>query len=78
MLIEFLILIPSIGVTLLFFMYGFNIFYLINAARKYRVPKPTVPGSNRPQIAIHLPIYNEKYVIDRLLDAVLKVKEVFV
>jgi cellulose synthase/poly-beta-1,6-N-acetylglucosamine synthase-like glycosyltransferase len=50
-------------------MYGFNIFYLINAARKYRVPKPMSPWSRRPHIAIHLPIYNEKYVIDRLLEA---------
>jgi cellulose synthase/poly-beta-1,6-N-acetylglucosamine synthase-like glycosyltransferase len=68
-LIEILILIPSIGVTLLFFIYGFNVFYLINAARKYCVPTPTVSWSTRPPIAIHLPIYNEKYVIDRLLAA---------
>jgi cellulose synthase/poly-beta-1,6-N-acetylglucosamine synthase-like glycosyltransferase len=50
-------------------MYGFNIFYLINSARKYSVPKPTFSLGKRPNIAIHLPIYNEKYVINRLLKA---------
>lgn len=60
----------SIALTLLFFLYGFNHYYLLNAARRY---KP--PGLSRrlpayvPRVAIHLPIYNEKYVILRLLAA---------
>jgi cellulose synthase/poly-beta-1,6-N-acetylglucosamine synthase-like glycosyltransferase len=60
----------SLTLTLLFFLYGFNHYYLLIEARKYKSPNlpPDTPGS-RPRVAIHLPVYNEKYVIRRLVEA---------
>jgi cellulose synthase/poly-beta-1,6-N-acetylglucosamine synthase-like glycosyltransferase len=60
----------SIALTLLFFLYGFNHYYLLNAARQYKPPglSQSSPACV-PRVAIHLPIYNEKYVIIRLLSA---------
>lgn len=70
MFIETLFLFASLVITLLFFLYGFNHYYLLFAARKY-IP-PTAPAhllAYRPRVAIHLPVYNEKYVIHRLIGA---------
>jgi cellulose synthase/poly-beta-1,6-N-acetylglucosamine synthase-like glycosyltransferase len=70
MFVETVFLIVSLTVTLLFFLYGFNHYYILNAARKYRSPKlPPNRSGYKPGVAIHLPIYNEKYVIDRLIAA---------
>jgi cellulose synthase/poly-beta-1,6-N-acetylglucosamine synthase-like glycosyltransferase len=59
----------SLILTLLFFLYGFNHYYLLNATRKYLTPTLPDETYNRPNVSIHLPVYNEKYVIQRLLDA---------
>lgn len=55
--------------TLTFFVYGFNHYYLLSATRKYK--KPILPdiSTNRPTVSIHLPIYNERYVVNRLVAA---------
>ena len=67
--IQVLFLILSLILTLLFFLYGFNYYYLLNAARKYRTPVLPELSAARPAVCIHLPIYNEKYVLPRLLAA---------
>ncbi|MBI2908525.1 MAG: glycosyltransferase [Chloroflexi bacterium] len=74
---QFLFLSLSFIVTLLFFLYGFNHYYLLFAARSYRV-RP-LPGSNgeRPRVSIHLPIYNEKYVVRRLVVACTRLAETY-
>ena len=59
----------SIILTLLFFIYGFNHYYLISAARNYQPPPLPDDPLFRPDVSIHLPIYNEKYVVCRLVDA---------
>ena len=56
---------------MVFFAYGFNIYYMLKLSRKYRSP-PCVPAKSKPTIAIQLPIFNEKYVIPRLLDSCAK------
>jgi len=56
-------------VTVLFFLYGFNCYYLLSARRRYVCPVSPPLGRDRPSIAIHLPVYNERYVVDRLLAA---------
>ena len=53
--------------TLLFFLYGFNHYYLLNAARKYKTPAPPDHPTIRPNVSIQLPVYNERYVIRRLV-----------
>ena len=63
-------LVFSLTLTVLFFVYGFNHYYLLMSARKYISPQiPDEAASYRPMVAIHLPIYNEKYVIRRLVEA---------
>ena len=59
----------SMLLTLMFFIYGFNHYYLLSATRKYK--KPILPdiSNNRPSVSIHLPIYNERYVVKRLVAA---------
>ena len=66
----------SLIVTLLFFIYGFNHYYLLNAARRYKSPiLPPNPSGYRPGVAIHLPVFNEKYVIHRLIAACARMAE---
>ena len=65
--LEFILLVLSVAVTLVFFAYGFNIYYMLKLSRKFRSP-PCKVGS-KPTISIQLPIFNEKYVVPRLLSA---------
>ncbi len=67
----------SLVLTLLFFLYGFNHYYLISAASHYTPPiLPDLP-QDAPRVAIHLPIYNEKYVIRRLVAACTRMAEAY-
>ncbi len=76
MLLNFIFLSFSLILTLLFFLYGFNLYYLLIVARKYKsLPLPQIPFEKRPQVAIHLPVYNEKYVIRRLVVACTQMAE---
>jgi cellulose synthase/poly-beta-1,6-N-acetylglucosamine synthase-like glycosyltransferase len=72
MFIQTFFLLLSLLLTVLFFLYGFNHYYLLAAARRYRTPglQPEM-AQFRPPVAIHLPIYNEKYVVGRLVEACL-------
>jgi len=61
--------ISSLLITLLFFIYGFNHYYLLYNARRYQAPDlPDDPGT-RLLVSIHLPVYNERYVIRRLIES---------
>ena len=62
--------------------YGLHRCYLVYLYTKYRPPVPAVAdaevvpsdgtarGSDPPFVTVQLPIYNERYVVDRLVDAV--------
>ena len=65
--LEFALLVLSVAITVVFFAYGFNIYYMLKPSRKYKAP-PCKVGS-KPTIAIQLPIFNEKYVVPRLLSS---------
>jgi len=47
---------------------------VLNALRKRKKRKPEVAASELPRVTIQLPLYNEKYVVKRLLDAVSKIE----
>ncbi len=68
--VQIIFLILSILLTFLFFIYGFNQYFLLSVMTRYRTPR-LLPGmaEKRPYVAVQLPIYNEKYVIRRLVDA---------
>lgn len=67
----------SLILTLLFFLYGFNHYYLQNAARAYRPPLLPEDPFFRPEVSIHLPVYNERYVIRRLVTACAAMAEAY-
>ena len=69
MVIQIIFFILSLILSLLFFLYGFNQYYLLNAARHYAPPTLKEASGNRPPVSIHLPVYNEKYVVRRLVAA---------
>jgi cellulose synthase/poly-beta-1,6-N-acetylglucosamine synthase-like glycosyltransferase len=69
MLVQLLFISLSMVLTLLFFLYGFNHYFLLYSARRYIPPYVADSQEPRPAVCIHLPIYNEKYVIRRLVGA---------
>src|SRR6476619_2352545 len=52
--------------------YGWHRYYLVYEYRKHRdrVPGPPPELIDPPVVTVQLPIYNEMYVVDRLIDAV--------
>jgi cellulose synthase/poly-beta-1,6-N-acetylglucosamine synthase-like glycosyltransferase len=52
--------------------YGWHRYFIVYQYMKYRdrVPGPAPPIAEWPLVTIQLPIYNEMYVVDRLVDAV--------
>jgi len=69
MFVQLLLFTPSLILTLLFFLYGFNQYFMLNAARSYLIPTLPEHSNVRPTVSIQLPIYNERYVIRRLVAA---------
>jgi cellulose synthase/poly-beta-1,6-N-acetylglucosamine synthase-like glycosyltransferase len=64
----------SVLLSFSFFIYGINTLHLTRRARGYS--QPSQDGmTSRPAVAVHLPIYNELYVADRLLSACTKMAD---
>ena len=66
------IMIPYFVVLVILAAYGMHRYYLVYAYFKNRhnVPGPPPAVTEWPKVTIQLPIYNERYVIERLVDAV--------
>ncbi len=77
MFIQSLFFALSLILSLLFFIYGFNHYYLLNASRRYRTPALPEFSPIRPGVSIQLPIYNEKNVIRRLVAACADMAETY-
>jgi len=77
MFIEVLFFTLSLILTLLFFLYGFNYLYLLNAARRYRAPALPEHFMVRPAVSVQLPVYNERYVVRRLVTACAAMAEAY-
>ena len=77
MLIQWLFLALSLTLTLLFFLYGFNQYFLLKAARRYIAPALPDPSGERPTVSIQLPVYNERYVVRRLAAACAALAEAY-
>ncbi len=68
------VLLLSTLLAVLFFPYGFNLYFLARQARRAAREPRAAPARRRPQrprpaVAVHLPLYNERYVADRLVGA---------
>lgn len=68
--VQVLFLILSLVLTFMFFIYGFNQYFLLSAMHRYRSPQlPRHSKEKKPYVAVQLPIYNERYVVRRLIEA---------
>jgi hypothetical protein len=70
-----LILAACVGVVIvssvLLFLFGVNLLYLTwRAARLRPTPRPAIRRGDEPQVCVQVPIYNERYVAERVIDAV--------
>src|SRR6187401_1182786 len=74
-LAETLILVSYFFVLVILAVYGWHRYYLVYLYMKYRdrEPKAGPPLSPQPVVTIQLPLYNEMYVADRLIDAVCRI-----
>jgi cellulose synthase/poly-beta-1,6-N-acetylglucosamine synthase-like glycosyltransferase len=75
--IQSIFFVLSLILTLLFFLYGFNHYYLLNQARRYQLPILIKSPDAYPAVSLHLPIYNEKYVVRRLLTACTRMADAY-
>src|SRR6516165_3764805 len=67
-------MIPYFVVLVILAVYGLHRYWLVYDYYKYRknVPGPTPPASRWPRVTVQLPIFNERYVIERLIEAIAK------
>ena len=71
------LLVPYFVVLILLASYGMHryvLVYLYYKHKKNRTTEPKELFANLPRVTVQLPIFNEQYVVDRLLDAVCKLK----
>src|SRR5215211_5109450 len=56
--------------------YGWHRYYLVYLymKNKDKQPVPAAPLETLPKVTVQLPIYNEMYVADRLIDAVCQIR----
>ena len=64
----------SVLLSFAFFIYGINTLHLTRKARGYHQPSWGEMASKQ-AVAVHLPLYNELYVAERLLDACTKMAD---
>lgn len=74
--VQLVFLVLSLFLTFMFFVYGFNHYFLLSVLRRYRIPQllPN-PTNRRPFVSVQLPVYNERYVVRRLVDACARMVE---
>jgi len=72
---ETLILATYFFVLVILAVYGWHRYYLVYVYMKHKgeQPLPDAEFSTLPQVTIQLPLYNEMYVVDRLVEAVCRI-----
>ena len=69
------LLIPYFIVLIILAAYGAHRYWLVYLYYKHKKNKTTAPAAyfeDLPRVTVQLPIFNEQYVVDRLLDAICK------
>jgi cellulose synthase/poly-beta-1,6-N-acetylglucosamine synthase-like glycosyltransferase len=77
MLVHVIFLVLSVVLTLLFFVYGSNLLYLLTVAVYHRPPDLSPGPPPTPRVAIHLPVYNEKYVMRGIVEACVRMVQAY-
>src|ERR1700734_2264158 len=73
---DYAILVPYFGVLIVLSFYGLHRYHMIRGYVKYRKQMPTEAPqkfAQLPRVTIQLPLYNEQYVVERLLDETSKI-----
>ncbi len=68
-MVEYILVVLYFTFTLLLIPYGYNCFYMVYFSHRYRAPRSD-PVKNHALVTVQLPIYNEKNVVNRLIDSV--------
>jgi cellulose synthase/poly-beta-1,6-N-acetylglucosamine synthase-like glycosyltransferase len=71
------LLIPYFGILAILSVYGIHRFETVRTYFKYRknaVHEPAVRFEKLPPVTIQLPLYNERYVLERLIDEIVKME----
>ena len=74
---DWAILVPYFGLLAILSVYGLHRFEMIRAYFKHRkkaVSTPPLRFETLPPVTIQLPLYNERYVLERLIDEVVKIE----
>jgi cellulose synthase/poly-beta-1,6-N-acetylglucosamine synthase-like glycosyltransferase len=73
--LETLVLASYFFILIILAAYGWHRYYLVYVYMKHKDRVPTAAGHfyNLPVVTVQLPIYNEMYVVDRLIDAVCEI-----
>jgi len=74
---DWAILVPYFGILALLSVYGIHRFEMVRAYFKHRrnaVDEPKLRFEQLPKVTIQLPLYNERYVLERLIDEVVKME----
>jgi cellulose synthase/poly-beta-1,6-N-acetylglucosamine synthase-like glycosyltransferase len=73
---DYAILVPYFAVLIVLSIYGLHRYHMIRGYWKYRYQMPTEAPQRferLPRVTIQLPIYNEQYVVERLIEEVSKI-----
>src|SRR5574338_386750 len=74
--LETLVLASYFFILIVLAAYGWHRYYLVYLYMKHKdkVPVPAARFDELPLVTVQLPIYNEMYVVDRLIDAVCRLE----
>jgi cellulose synthase/poly-beta-1,6-N-acetylglucosamine synthase-like glycosyltransferase len=69
---DLMMMIPYFIVLVILAIYGLHRYWLVYEYYKYRrnIPGPPAPVQSWPRVTVQLPIFNERYVIERLVEAI--------
>jgi cellulose synthase/poly-beta-1,6-N-acetylglucosamine synthase-like glycosyltransferase len=68
---DLLILLPYFAVLIILAFYGSHRYYLLYVYHRHRkkgTPEPVAPLSELPRVTVQLPVYNERYVVEGLIE----------
>ena len=73
---DILVLIPYLGILTILAIYGLHRYHLVYLylKNKHKVAVPKGQLEKLPVVTVQLPIYNEMYVVERLVDAACRIK----
>jgi len=74
---DWALLIPYFSILLVLSVYGLHRYEMIRTYFKYRKKVSSGPIANfeaLPRVTIQLPLYNERYVVERLIDEIVKIE----